>query len=318
MQRLWKMCSSIKKILLTGGSGFLGQYVFNELIRTGYDKDHIFVPRSSQYDLRSQYDTDNLLKYTNPDCVIHLAASVGGIGANMANPGKFFYDNAIMGINLIEASRAYNVNKFVLVGTVCSYPKIVDIPFKEKDLWIGFPEETNAPYGIAKKALGVMLKSYQIQYGISGNYLMPANLYGPYDNFETNSSHVIPALIKKFVDAKRMGLDEVIVWGDGSASREFLYVNDAAVAIVKSMAIETDCEPINIGNGQEVTIKNLVNMISGIVGYDGAIVWDKDKPNGQPRRCLDTQKSYSVLGWQAEVSLSDGLQQTVDWYLNNV
>lgn len=311
------MCSSIKKILLTGGSGFLGQYVFNELIRTGYEKDHIFVPRSSQYDLRSQYDTDNLLKYISPDCVIHLAASVGGIGANMANPGKFFYDNAIMGINLIEAARKYNVKKFVLIGTVCSYPKTVSIPFNEYSLWDGFPEETNAPYGIAKKALGIMLQAYHDQYGLSGTYLMPANLYGPYDNFNENSSHVIPALIKKIVDAKDKG-GGVNVWGDGSATREFLYVDDAAKAIVKSINIETYCNPINIGNGQEVSIKNLVDMIKKLTNYSGDVVWDASKPNGQPRRCLNNQSSYEVLGWKAETSLENGLKNTIDWYLSNV
>lgn len=306
----------MSKVLLTGGSGFLGQYVFESLIHAGYDEEQIFVPRSSQYDLRYQNQVSELFSCVKPKYVIHLAASVGGIGANMANPGKFFYDNAIMGINLIEESRINECDKFVLVGTVCAYPKVCPIPFTEDYLWYGYPEETNAPYGIAKKALGVMLKSYEQQYNLAGSYLLPANLYGPRDNFDVNSSHVIPALIQKIVYAKKHNLNEVVVWGDGSATREFLYVKDAAEAIVKSVHSDTGSDPINIGNGTEVSIKKLVEYICDIVDYGGNIVWDSSKPNGQPRRCLDTKKSKKLLNWTAKTNLHKGLTETIDWYMS--
>jgi GDP-L-fucose synthase len=300
------------KIILTGGSGFLGKFVHQELLHRGYWD--IFVPRSKLIDLTKFDKAQEMIRYYRPDTIIHLAAEVGGIGANMANPGRFFYANMSMGLNLIEASRLYHVNKFVQVGTVCSYPKICSVPFVEEDIWNGYPEETNAPYGVAKKALFVMLEAYHKQYNLKSCILVPSNLYGPGDNFKPESSHVIPALIKKFIDAKEGGLSFVDCWGDGSATREFLYVKDAAQAVVDGMEKINEPSPINLGGGSEVSIKDLATSIKDLVGYSGAIEWDESKPNGQPRRFLNISKAARLLGWKPKVSLIDGLAETVRWY----
>jgi GDP-L-fucose synthase len=272
------------------------------------------VPRSRDFDLTEQSDVRRLMIETRPDVVIHLAAEVGGIGANRANPGRFFYANAAMGINLIEESRRSGVEKFVQVGTVCAYPKFASVPFKEDDLWSGYPEETNAPYGIAKKSLLVMLQSYRQQYGLVGIYLLPVNLFGPRDNFDLESSHVIPALIRKFVSAQKSGADTVDVWGTGAASREFLYVEDAARGIVLATELYEGPEPVNIGAGREVLIRDLVEMIADIVGFEGTIRWDASRPDGQPRRMLDTTRAEEFFGFAAQVELEDGLRRTVDWW----
>ena len=300
------------KIILTGGSGFLGKFVHQELLRRGYGD--IFVPRSKLIDLTKFDQAQEMIRYYRPDTIIHLAAEVGGIGANMANPGRFFYANMSMGLNLIEASRLYHVNKFVQVGTVCAYPKICSVPFVEEDIWNGYPEETNAPYGVAKKALFVMLEAYYKQYNLKSCILVPSNLYGPGDNFKPESSHVIPALIKKFIDAKEGGLSFVDCWGDGSATREFLYVKDAAQAVVDGMEKINEPSPINLGGGSEVSIKDLATSIKDLVGYSGTIEWDESKPNGQPRRFLNISKAARLLGWKPKVSLIDGLAETVRWY----
>jgi GDP-L-fucose synthase len=304
------------KILLTGGYGFLGQKVFLELLKTGANEKQIQRPRSKSLDLRIQKNCQTAVK--GKDLIIHLAANVGGIGYNKENPGKLFYDNAIMGINLIEAAREARVKKFVQVGTVCAYPKFPEhIPFKEEDLWKGYPEETNAPYGIAKLALLEILQSYRKQYGFNGIYLLPTNLYGPGDNFDPKSSHVIPALIKKFVEAKQQGLSEVVVWGTGKASREFLYVDDAARAIVAAAQKYNKAEPVNIGSNNEIKIKQLVETISKITGYIGKIVWDKTKPDGQPRRKLDVSRAKKELGFTSKITFSVGLKKTIEWYIKN-
>jgi GDP-L-fucose synthase len=302
-----------KKILLTGGSGFLGSFVYEKMINElKINPEDIRVPRSSSLDLKIWENCVESVK--DMDIVIHLAASVGGIGYNQKYPGSLFYDNAIMGIQLIEAARQAGVKKFVCVGTVCAYPKFTPVPFKEEDLWNGYPEETNAPYGLAKKVLLVQLQSYRNQYGFNGVYLLPVNLYGPRDNFNEESSHVIPALIKKMVDAKNSGIGEVVVWGDGSASREFLYVEDAAEAILLAAEKYDKLDPINIGSSKEITIKKLVNVIAEIVGYHGRIVWDKSKPNGQPRRKLDISKAKKEFGFEATTSFTEGLLETIKWY----
>ena len=303
------------KILITGGSGFLGNSVINQLQISGYSS--IKVVRSQEVDLIDQKSTQDLLKSYKPDCVIHLAASVGGIGANMANPGKFFYDNIMMGVNVIHSSMINSVKKFVMVGTVCSYPKFCPIPFVENDLWNGYPEETNAPYGIAKKSLYVMLKAYEQQYQFNSTVLIPCNLYGPNDNFDDNSSHVIPALIKKFWEAKRTDKNKVVCWGTGNATREFLYVNDAAEAIVKSLTITTSSNPINLGGGEEISIKNLAEKVGHCTGFLGNIEWDSSKPDGQPRRYLDISLSNKLLGWKPKTNFDQGLVETIEWYTKN-
>jgi GDP-L-fucose synthase len=304
----------LMKILVTGGAGFLGRYVVQELRGIGHN--NIKIVRSSETDLRLREKVDNLLMDYGPDIVIHLAATVGGIGANMNSPGRFFYDNMVMGLNLIESSRIYGVGKFIQLGTVCSYPKYCEVPFKEQDIWNGYPEETNAPYGIAKKALFVMLDAYRKEYNFNSTILVPCNLYGPYDNFNPDTSHVIPALIKKFVQAKNNKDSNVSCWGTGRATREFLYVKDAAEAIVKSININTDCSPINLGGGEEISIYNLANQIASSVGYDGNISWDSSKPDGQPRRYLDVGRASQVLNWKASTSLEDGLKKTIAYYNN--
>ena len=305
------------KILVTGGNGFLGKSVVSELLKT-YPKNEIYVPRSSIFDLTDSNQVDHLYNHSKPEIVIHLAAVVGGIGANMENPGKFFYDNMAMGLHLIEKARHYNVKKFVQIGTVCAYPKICRVPFLEEDIWEGYPEETNAPYGIAKKALFVMLEAYKKQYGLNSTVLVPCNLYGPYDNFDPKSSHVIPALIRKLVEAKINNSPFIECWGSGNATREFLYAPDAARAIVASIEADTDPSPINLGGGIEITIRDLVNKIKDLCEYNGEIKWDSSKPDGQPRRFLDISKAKRILGWTPTKDFTEGLRETINWYLSTL
>lgn len=300
------------RIVVTGGSGFLGSFVVGKLRQRGCA--HVFVPRSKQYDLRDQSDIVRLYEDTRPDVVIHLAAVVGGIGANQANPGKFFYDNAVMGIQLIEFARRYDVKKFTAVGTICAYPKHTPVPFREDDLWNGYPEETNAPYGLAKKMMLVQAQAYRAQYGFNSIFLLPVNLYGPGDNFDLQTSHVIPALIRKCLDAKRAGADSIVLWGDGSASREFLYVEDAAEGILLATERYDGDQPVNLGIGREVGIRELANAIVRLTDFAGEVRWDASKPNGQPRRCLDTTRAENLFGFRAHTDLNEGLRRTIEWY----
>lgn len=303
-----------KKILVTGGAGFLGSSIVGKLVNEkSVNPKDIRIPRSKEL---------NLLKWENcqsavagVDIVIHLAARVGGIGFNQKNPATLFYDNVLMGVQMMEAARQAGVEKFVALGTVCAYPKFTPVPFKEENLWNGYPEETNAPYGIAKKSMLVQANAYREQYGFNAIYLLPVNLYGPKDNFDPNSSHVIPALIKKMVDAKLAGLPEVAVWGTGNASREFLYVEDAAEGIILATEKYDKSAPVNLGVGKEITIKELVNLIARIAGYNGKIVWDTSKPDGQPRRCLDVTRAQREFGFTAKTSFEIGVKKTVDWYV---
>lgn len=304
---------SRKKILLTGGAGFLGTAVLLCLEKRGIPKENVTVPRSKTHDLRDRRINEELVQ--DHDIVIHLAAKVGGIGFNQQKPAELFYDNLIMGVELIEAARKAGVEKFVAVGTVCAYPKLAPTPFREDDLWNGYPEETNAPYGLAKKMLLVQAQAYRDQYGMNVIYLLPVNLYGPGDNFDPDSSHVIPALIKKFVEAKEQNLPSVEVWGTGSATREFLYVDDAAEAIVKALQEYDGREPVNLGSGAEISIKDLANLIAKLVGYDGEIRWDTSKPDGQPRRMLDTSRAEKFFNFKARTTFEDGLRKTIEWYL---
>src|SRR4051794_18537932 len=301
-----------KRVMLTGGAGFLGKAVRRQLEARGASR--IFVPRSSDYDLRTERGIDRALADGQPDLVIHLAAVVGGIGANRENPGRFFYDNAIMGIELIEASRQAGIGKVVTIGTVCAYPKFTPVPFAEDDLWNGYPEETNAPYGLAKKMLLVQSQAYRAQYGLNAIYLVPVNLYGPGDNFDPRSSHVIPALIKKCIDARDAGDASIEVWGTGSASREFLYVDDAAEGIVLAADRYDGDEPVNLGVGQEITIGDLAGLIVKLTGFNGKVRWDSSKPDGQPRRVLDTNRAADRFGFLAATSFEAGLAVTIDWY----
>jgi len=298
--------------MVTGGGGFLGQAVVDRL--RAADATEIFVPRSADYDLRTMEGVDRALADGRPSVVIHLAAVVGGIGANRENPGRFFYENAIMGIQLMEAARLAGVDKFVAVGTVCSYPKFTPVPFREEDLWNGYPEETNAPYGLAKKMLLVQAQAYRAQYGFDAIYLIPVNLYGPGDNVDPASSHVIPALIRKCVEAREAGADHIYVWGTGSASREFLYVDDAAEGIVLAAERYDGAEPVNLGVGREITIRELVTLIARLTGFEGEIRWDASKPDGQPRRALDTSRARERFGFVAGTSFEDGLRRTIEWY----
>ena len=301
-----------RRVLVSGGSGFLGTYVCQELRRLGAAE--IVVPRSAEYDLTQSDTADRLLARFRPDIIVHLAAEVGGIGANRATPGRFFYANLVMGLHLIEAARLHGVQKFVQVGTVCSYPKHTPLPFREQDLWEGYPEETNAPYGIAKKALLVMLQAYREQYGFHGIYLMPVNLYGPGDDFDPMLSHVIPALIRKCEEARITHQPSIECWGTGQASREFLYVADCARAIALAADRYEDPEPVNLGSGQETTIRELVETIASLTGFSGRVRWDSEKPDGQPRRKLDTSRARDRFGFEATTSLNDGLTATIAAY----
>jgi len=300
------------RVVVTGGSGFLGRFVVEELRAHGAAE--VFVPRSREYDLRDRDAIRRMLADARPDVVIHLAAVVGGIGANRENPGRFFYDNAIMGIELIEHARQAGVRKFVTVGTVCSYPKFAPVPFREADLWDGYPEETNAPYGLAKKMLLVQGQAYRQQYGFNVIHLLPVNLFGPHDNFDPESSHVIPALIRKCVEARDAGAAEVELWGTGAASREFLYVEDAARGIVLAAERYDGEEPVNLGVGHEMSIRELAAAIAAVTGYRGGFRWDPSKPDGQPRRALDTTRARERFGFTAAIPFEEGLRRTVEWY----
>ncbi|HSF31894.1 MAG TPA: GDP-L-fucose synthase [Candidatus Tectomicrobia bacterium] len=302
-----------KRVVVTGGAGFLGSYVVEKLRGSG--AENVFVPRRAQYNLVKEEAIVRIYDATRPHVVIHLAAVVGGIGANRDNPGRFFYENLIMGAQLIEHARRFGVEKFVAIGTICSYPKWASVPFKEEDLWNGYPEETNAPYGIAKKAILVQLQAYRQQYGLNSIYLLPVNLYGPGDNFDPQSSHVIPALIKKCVDAVQNGENEITVWGTGKVTREFLYVEDAAEGIVLATERYEGEEPVNLGAGFEVSIEELVERIAEITNFRGRIIWDATKPDGQPRRMLDTSRAEKYFGFKAKVPLEEGLRRTVRWYM---
>lgn len=301
-----------KKIVVTGGAGFLGRRVVARLEEVGCTD--IFVPRSKDYDLRRLDAVERLYADASPDVIIHLAAKVGGIGANRERPGEFFYDNLLMGISLMEIGRQCCLEKFVSIGTVCSYPKYTPVPFREENLWDGYPEETNAPYGLAKKMLLVQGQSYRQQYGFNAIYLLPTNLYGPGDNFDPASSHVIPSLIKKCFDAMEEGRDYIEVWGSGNVSREFLYVDDAARGIVLATERYDGAAPVNLGTQREISIRALADLIVELTGFDGEIRWDLTKPDGQPRRCLDTSRAREWFGFEAEVDFVEGLRKTIDWY----
>ena len=306
---------SDKRVVVTGGAGFLGSFIVEKLQQRGCK--NVFVPRSVEFDLRERDDIVRLYEQIKPHIVLHLAALVGGIGANQANPGRFFYDNAIMGIQLMEYARLARVEKFIALGTICAYPKFLPVPFKEDDLWNGYPEETNAPYGLAKKMLLVQAQSYRQQYGFNAIYLLPVNLYGPRDNFDLQTSHVIPALIRKFVEANATGAKEVVLWGDGSATREFLYVEDAAEGVLLATERYDGPLPVNLGTGEEVSIKTLAEIIAAEVNYTGRFVWDTTKPNGQPRRCLDVSRARELFGFEAGHRLRDGIPKTVAWFMNH-
>jgi len=304
-----------QRVVVTGGAGFLGSFVVNSLRRRCCGT--LFVPRRSEYDLTERQAMVRLFEDTRPTMVLHLAAVVGGIGANRQHPGRFFYENAIMGVELIEQARRFQVPKLLVTGTICSYPKFTPLPFREEDLWNGYPEETNAPYGIAKKALLEQCQSYRREYGLNAIFLLPVNLYGPHDNFDPESSHVIPALIKKCVDAVRRGASRIECWGSGSPTREFLYVEDAAQALVLAAEKYNKAAPVNIGSGQEISIRDLAELIAGVTGFNGEIRWDTSKPDGQPRRCLNTERAEREFGFRAKTSLRDGLLRTVEWYEKN-
>jgi len=303
---------SDKRVVVTGGAGFLGSFVVDQLRRK--DPVDIFVPRSADYDLREKDAIERMYREARPDIVIHLAATVGGIGANRRNPGRFFYDNAIMGIQLIELARRHGVGKFLTVGTVCAYPKFTPVPFKEEDLWNGYPEETNAPYGLAKKMLLVQSQAYRQQYGFNAIYLLPVNLYGPRDDFDPATSHVIPALIRKCVEAREAGAASITAWGSGSPTREFLYVEDAASGILLAAERYDKPEPVNLGSGMEISIRDLVELIARLTGFEGRVVWDTTQPDGQPRRMLDTSRAEREFGFRAQVGFEEGLRRTVEWY----
>ena len=303
------------KFLITGGAGFLGSHVVKELAKRGLRKENIFIPRSKEFDLRKRENCARVVK--DIDVVIHLAANVGGIGYNQENPGSLFYDNLTIGVHLMEEARLARVKKFVAIGTVCAYPKYTPVPFKEEDLWNGYPEETNAPYGLAKKMLLVQAQAYRQQYGFNAIFLLPVNLYGPGDNFDPRSSHVIPALIRKFVEAKEQNQPTVTIWGTGKATREFLYVEDAAEAITLATLKYDKPNPVNIGASFEISIKSLAQMIKEIVQYKGKIVWDITKPDGQPRRKLDVSRAKKEFGFKSKTNFEKGLRKTIEWYVSH-
>lgn len=301
-----------QRVVVTGGAGFLGSFVVEKLRARGCRA--IVVPRSREYDLRDRDAIVRLFRDSHPTLVIHLAAVVGGIGANRENPGRFFHDNAIMGIQLIEQARQHGVKKFVAIGTICAYPKFTPVPFKEDDLWNGYPEETNAPYGLAKKMMLVQAQAYRAQYGFNAIYLLPVNLYGPRDNFDLDTSHVIPALIRKCIEANESGASQIVLWGDGSPTREFLYVEDAAEGILRASERYDGDQPVNLGSGVEISIRDLAGIVANATGYRGDVVWDRSKPNGQPRRCLDVSRARALFGFEAKCTLREGIARTVEWY----
>jgi len=304
-----------KKLCITGGAGFLGSHLIENLKSKGCD--NIFVPHIEDYDLTIEKDIIKMYQDAKPDVLIHLAAVVGGIGANREHPGSFYYKNLMMGTQLIEQARLYGLEKFVAIGTICAYPKFTPVPFKEEELWNGYPEETNAPYGIAKKCMLVQLQSYRDEYGSKGIFLLPVNLYGPRDNFDPSSSHVIPALIKKCVEAKEQNKNEIICWGTGKATREFLFVEDAAEGIALATEKYEGIEPVNLGAGFEISIKDLVELIVEKTGFQGKVVWDTSQPDGQPRRCLDTQRAKEYFGFEAKTKFEEGIEKTIEWYIGN-
>jgi GDP-L-fucose synthase len=301
-----------RRVLVTGGGGFLGRAVVEVLRKRGALE--VLAPRAAELDLRERDAVRAFLAREKPDVVVHAAAVVGGIGANRAHPGRFFYENAIMGIQLIEEARRAGVAKFVCLGTICAYPKFTPVPFREEDLWNGYPEETNAPYGLAKKMLLVQLQAYRQEYGFDGIYLLPVNLYGPRDNFDLATSHVIPAMIRKFEEAKAAGAQEVVLWGDGSPTREFLYVDDAAEGIVAAAEAYDGAEPVNLGSGEEIAVRDLARLVADATGYAGTIRWDASQPNGQPRRRLDVSRAGLLFGWRATTKLAEGLAATLAWF----
>lgn len=304
-----------QRFVVTGGAGFLGSHVVQALRRRGASQ--IFVPRSADYDLRDHGAVIDMLNDTRPEVIIHMAAVVGGIGANRERPAEFFYDNLVMGVNLMHEAWKLGVKKFVTIGTVCAYPKFTPVPFREESLWDGYPEETNAPYGLAKKMLLVQGQAYRQQYGFNAIYLLPTNLYGIGDNFDPKTSHVIPALIRKFIEAKERGDRQVIAWGTGSPTREFLFVEDAAEGIVLATERYDDPEPVNLGSGDEISIRDLTHLIAELTGFEGDVVWDTSKPDGQPRRKLDTSRAEAAFGFRSTTSFRDGLKRTIDWYVAN-
>ena len=304
-----------KRVFLTGGSGFLGRCVMERLAEA--DPADVFSPRRREYDLREKSAIQQAMADSEADVVIHLAAAVGGIGANRQNAGKFFYDNAVMSIELMEAARQFNIEKFVGVGSICSYPKHTPVPFKEEDLWDGYPEETNAPYGLAKKLMLVQGQAYRLQYGFNAIHLLPVNLYGPGDNFNPETSHVIPALIRKIFEAKERGENQIVVWGTGSASREFLFIDDAARGVVLASMYYNSPEPMNLGTGSEISIRDLVTLVCNLCDFEGEIVWDDSKPDGQPRRCLDIVRARESIGFEYKIDFESGLKRTIDWFVAN-
>ncbi len=304
-----------RRICVTGGAGFLGSFLLQGLAQRG--ARDIFVPRIEEYDLVNPLAIQRMLDASQPDILIHLAALAGGIGANQARPADFFYINLMMGVQLMHEAWKRGVSKFVAIGTVCAYPKITPVPFKEENLWNGYPEETNAPYGLAKKMLLVQAQAYRQQYGFNAIYLLPVNLYGPKDNFNLETSHVIPALVRKCIEAQERGEKEVVLWGDGSPTREFIYAGDAAEGILSATEFYDGSEPVNIGSGQEISIKHLAELIARLTGYEGRLVWDTTKPNGQPRRGLDTSRAAEYFGWRASVPFEEGLRRTITWYREN-
>jgi GDP-L-fucose synthase len=303
-----------KRFTITGGAGFLGSYIVQKLRERGAKE--IFIPHFPEYDLTRRTDIEQMYDRAKPDIVIHLAAQVGGIGANRANPGKYFYDNLMMGVQLLDEARTRNIEKFVGLGTICAYPKFAPVPFKEEDLWNGYPEETNAPYGLAKKMMLVQSESYRIQYGFNSIFLLPVNLYGPRDNFDLESSHVIPALIRKFLEARSCGSTEVVLWGDGSPTREFLHADDAAEGILLATERYNKSDPVNIGAGFEISIRDLASIVAELCEFRGKIIWDSSKPNGQPRRRLDVSRAEAEFGFRAQKDFREGLVETIRWYKN--